>query len=120
MAVWEGGGKRDEDWVFGGPRCGREEMGREGGAMRCELELPAAGRRTGALAPPEERWAELSAGNMARGRVGFARSAELLPSVMLNDGTVGGLGAGFLNGGGGGGMAFLSRSILSGGLSWVI
>ena len=46
IVVCDGGGKREDEevWVDGGPRFGREETGRDGGAMRL-LEFEGGGRR---------------------------------------------------------------------------
>lgn len=118
----------------GGPRLGREEVGREGGAMRLfefEEKEGGGGRRGGAFVPPEARWWEFSAGNIALGGVGVEEEGVVVKRgtaglnvdsegevVVVNIGT-GGLEMGFLSeGGGGGGIAFRSRS--AGGASCVI
>lgn len=127
-AEWEGGGAREE-----GPRLG---SGPRGGAMREDWEVrETGGRRCGAWVPPDALCAELTAGKEgARGplearcaelRAGNegagSWSSELGARVKVGAGVFGpsmGVlreGWGFLNGGGGGGMALRSISIRLGG-----
>ena len=115
MDVCVGGGAREneeeeeEGW---GRRLGSGE--REGGGIRVDAGTTGL-RRGGARAPPDARWAELRAGNEGAGGESSSLKAgmedvEVAVDVAVARGVVGDDGEdGFLSdGGGGGGMAFLS------------
>jgi hypothetical protein len=129
MALCVGGGAREKD-VFVGVRFGSWMGERSGGDVRPWVLRD--GRRNGAFAPREEealcaefragkegggarldaRWGELSAGKEGfeeRVKVG---TVGVLSSSVRRLGGEDCFGAGFLKGGGGGGMAFLSSSAL--------
>lgn len=128
------GGGANEKEEFVGVRLGSWTGERMGGDIRFEEEEEegvSAGRRGGAPGPPEARWAEFGAGNEGGGkRFEEVLWAELREGKLgveeerVKVGTVGVLssspdivdrgcvGFGFLKGGGGGGIAFLSISSL--------
>lgn len=118
MELCVGGGAREEE---GGPRLGRGE--RRGGGIRLEGEGWMAFNRGGPRTPPEARWAELRAGK--EGIEGSASEERLKEGFEEARGVGGEFGSfieegvlevwslvGFLNGGGGGGIARRSRSCL--------
>jgi hypothetical protein len=130
-----GGGARPPADGGGGPRFGRGSDGREGGSIRPPWRggvslgvVVGSTLRVGAFA----RWAELTAGKEGGGRLSISSSSsgsvivEDIEGARLKDGiacvfvlvisdTRGVVGEeGFLNGGGGGGIALRSSSALVG------
>lgn len=123
IAVWVGGGARDEH-RDGGPRCGREDRSGGGSSpadlLACGCRVGVTFSRGGPCRPPEALWAELRAG-----KEGIEGLAEEVASVkdgaweargvrgksrVVDEGLVVGV-EGFLrDGGGGGGIALRSSS----------